>query len=166
MKTFQIKQKMWSLGGKFIINDELGMPTYQVEGSLFKIPKTFTIADMSGNQVGKIEKRVWAFLPKFDVNLANGQIVTIKKDFSFFKPHYSLENLNMEVQGNFWDMNFNLLQNGQIVARISQEWFRMTSTYNIEVYNEAYCDLVIALTVAIDYVKAQESGVAASSASN
>ncbi|EHI74679.1 Protein of uncharacterised function (DUF567) [Streptococcus criceti] len=166
MKTFQIKQKMWSLGGKFTINDELGMPAYQVEGSLFKIPKTFKIMDMQGKLIGQIDKQFWSFLPKFQVNLANGQSFTIKRDFTFFKPHYSLENLNMEVQGNFWEMNFNLLQNGELVARISQEWLRMTSTYNIEVYNEIYSDLVIALTVTIDYVKARKSGGAANSAAN
>lgn len=166
MKTFQIKQKMWSLGGKFTINDELGMPAYQVEGSLFKIPKSFKIMDMQGKLIGQIDKQFWSFLPKFQVNLANGQSFTIKKDFTFFKPHYSIANLGMEVQGNLWDMNFQLYQNGQQVAQIDQEWLKLTSTYNIKVYQESYSDLVVALTVAIDYVKARKSGGAVNSAAN
>lgn len=166
MKTFQIKQKMWSLGGKFTINDELGMPAYQVEGSLFKIPKSFKIMDTQGKLIGQIDKQFWSFLPKFQVNLANGQSFTIKKDFTFFKPHYSIANLGMEVQGNLWDMNFQLYQNGQQVAQIDQEWLKLTSTYNIKVYQESYSDLVVALTVAIDYVKARKSGGAVNSAAN
>ena len=67
----------------------------------------------------------------------------------------------MEVQGNFWDMNFQLYQNGQAIARIDQEWLKLTSTYNIQVFDDAYCDLVISLVIAIDYVKEQQSGAAA-----
>ncbi len=54
-------------------------------------------------------------------------------------------------------MDFELVQNGQSIARISQEWFRMTSTYQIEVYDDDYADLVISLVIAIDYVKEMEN---------
>ncbi|MFC3931952.1 LURP-one-related/scramblase family protein [Streptococcus dentapri] len=157
MKNFQIKQKMWSLGGRFTISDELGLPTYQVEGSFFKIPKTFTIYDMQGQVVSQIEKKVWSWLPRFHVILQDGSSFWLKKDLSFFKPHYSIEDLGLEIKGNFWGMNFELLRGGQLIARISQEWFRMTSTYNIEVYDDVYSDLIISLVIAIDYVKAMES---------
>ncbi|MGT2934786.1 LURP-one-related/scramblase family protein [Streptococcus castoreus] len=156
MKTFQIKEKMWSLGGTFTITDDLGIPCYRVEGSFLSIPKTFTILDMQGNQVSHIEKNFLTFLPKFEISLANGQQFFIEKDFTLFKPHYTIKNLNMEVQGDFWDMDFSLLVNGRAVAEISQEWFRMTSTYNITVYDDTYSDLTISLVIAIDYVKELE----------
>ena len=130
MKSFQIKQKMWSPGGKFTITDELGIPTYQVEGSIFKIQKTFIISDMQGKKIRRIQRKTMTFLQKF------------------------------------WDMNFRLLQNDQEVASISQEWLRLTSTYNIEVYDDQYADLVISLVIAIDYVKAIEKSSARSSASH
>lgn len=61
-------------------------------------------------------------------------------------------------------MDFVLRKNGQEIARISQEWLRMTSTYNVEVYEDSYAGLVISLVIAIDYVKEQQA--ASSSASN
>ncbi|MGT2907088.1 LURP-one-related/scramblase family protein [Streptococcus dentiloxodontae] len=166
MKNFQIKQKMWSLGGKFTITDEAGMPSYEVVGSFMQIPKTFTIYDMQGKQISQIQKKTWALLPKFYVNLYDGSSFFLKKDLSFFKPHYTIENLGMEIQGDFWNMNFRLLQNAQEVASISQEWLRLTSTYNIEVYDDQYADLVISLVIAIDYVKAMEHRSNAGSSSN
>lgn len=120
--------------------------------------------DMQGKLVGQIDKQFWSLLPKFQVNLANGQSFTIKKDLTFLKPHYSIANLGMEVQGNFWDMNFQLSQNGQEVARIDQEWLKLASTYNIQVFDEAYSDLVISLVIAIDYVKEQQGRASAASA--
>lgn len=95
MKTFQVKQKMWSLGGKFTISDELGIPTYLVEGSFFKLPKSFTISDMQGNLVSKIDKQFMTFLPKFDVILADGRSFTIKKEFTF---------LNLAILLKGWEL--------------------------------------------------------------
>ncbi len=157
VKTFQLKQELWSLGGRFNISDETGMPYYQCEGSLFRVPKRFTITDMQGNLVSQIEKEFLTFLPKFKVNLACGESFFVRKEWTLFKPRYRIDNLNMVIQGDFWDMDFDLVRDGQLVARISQEWFRLTSTYNIEVYDDSYADLVISLVVAIDYVKAMEA---------
>lgn len=157
VKTFQIKQKLWSLGGKFTITDQAGLPAYQVEGSFFQIPKTFTITDMNGKLISQIEKHVITLLPKFDIRLSDGSSFTLKKEFTFFKPRYNIENLGLTIQGDFWDMNFELLKGGQVIARISQEWLRLASTYNIEVYEDSYADLVISLVIAVDYVKEMEA---------
>ena len=83
---------------------------------------------MQGNLVSQIEKEILAFLPTFKVNLANGDSFTLRKEWTFFKPRYQIDNLQMVVQGDFWDMDFDLTREGQLLARISQEWFRMTST--------------------------------------
>ncbi len=63
MRTFLVKQKFRLGGERFDIKDELGNVAYQVEGSFFKIPKTFTIYDVAGEQVRKIRnsKRDHAF---------------------------------------------------------------------------------------------------------
>lgn len=80
MATFQIKEKMFSLGGKFTITDQTGLPCYHVEGSLFPLPKTFKVFDEEGHLISQIEKKVLSFLPKFNVTLANGNHFTIKKE--------------------------------------------------------------------------------------
>jgi uncharacterized protein YxjI len=61
-------------------------------------------------------------------------------------------------------MDFELQHNGVPVAHISQEWFKINSTYHIDVYDDQYADAVISLVIAIDYVKAQQA--VASSASS
>ncbi|CIV67877.1 Protein of uncharacterised function (DUF567) [Streptococcus pneumoniae] len=48
MKTFLVKQKFRLGGERFAIKNDRGEIAYQVEGSFFKIPKTFTIYDAAG----------------------------------------------------------------------------------------------------------------------
>ena len=163
MTTYHIKQKLWSLGGEFEIKDGFGNPAYSVAGSFFKIPKYFTVNKQDGTQVSKITKVMFQFLPKFDVALSDGSGFRIAKAFTLFKPRYHIEDLGLDVQGNFWDMNFDLIKNDVVVAQISQEWFKLTSTYNIDIYDDRYADIVISLVIAIDYVKEQESHASSSS---
>lgn len=163
MTTYQIKQKFWSLGGKFEITDSAGNLAYYVEGSFLKIPKHFIITKPDGSRVSKIQKVMWQILPKFDVELANGESFRIAKALTVFKSHYTIENLGLDIQGNFWDMDFELTQNGYPIARVSQEWLKIHSTYNIEVDDDRYSDIVISLVIAIDYVKEQQAVSSSSS---
>ncbi|MFS1663807.1 LURP-one-related/scramblase family protein [Streptococcus sp. zg-JUN1979] len=157
MKQFAIKQKMWSLGGRFMIVDEIGAPCYEVEGSLFKLSKSYTLYNNQGQAVSRLTRLLWHIMPHFKVVLATGHSFMVKKDFRLWRSHYTILGLDMEVQGNVWEMSFQLLKDGQLIAEISQEWLRLTSTYKVIVYDERYSDLVLSLVIAIDYVKEQKA---------
>ena len=159
MRTYQVKQKFRLGGERFDIKDELGNVEYQVEGSFFKVPKTFTIYDKEGQEVSQITKKPFTFLSKFEVCLKNGDRFFITKKFTILRDKYDIEDLGLRVQGNIWDLDFKLLDDrDQIVAEISKELFHLTSTYHVSVYEDEYADLVISLCVAIDYVKMLEAG--------
>lgn len=57
MATFQIKEKMFSLGGKFTITDLTGLPCYHVEGSLFPLPKTFKVLGRGNISLVRLRRR-------------------------------------------------------------------------------------------------------------
>ena len=158
MRTFLVKQKFRLGGERFDIKDELGNVAYQVEGSFFKIPKTFTIYDASGEQISEIRKEVMTFLPRFEIQLSNGDSFYIRKKFTFFRDKYEFDNLGLRIEGDIWDWDFKLLDDrDQVIAEISKEFIRLTSTYNLTVYEDSYADLVVSLCVAIDYVEMLES---------
>lgn len=159
MKQFEIQQRFWSRGGRFDIKDDRGNLYYQVEGSLWKLFKSFEIRDARGQVVGTIQRTFSWFLSRFEVRVVGQAPFIIQQKASWFKPRYEIENLALEVIGDFWDMKFKLLHNGLVVAQIDQEWFRLTSTYQVTVYEDAYADSTIALVIAIDYVKEMRSVV-------
>ena len=158
MKTFLVKQKFRLGGERFAIKDDRGEIAYQVEGSFFQIPKTFTIYDAYGEQVSEISKEFFTLLPRFTIQLRNGSNFVIRKKLTFFRDKYEFDNLGLRIEGNIWDLNFQLLDDrDQLVAEIRKEIFHLTSTYNVTVYEDSYADLVISLCVAIDYVEMLES---------
>ena len=158
MKTFLVKQKFRLGGERFDIKDERGVVNYQVEGSFFQIPKTFTIYDAYGEQVSEISKEFFTLLPRFTIQLRNGSNFVIRKKLTFWRDKYEFDDLGLRIEGNIWDLNFKLLDDrDQLVAEIRKEIFHLTSTYTVTVYEDSYADLVISLCVAIDYVEMLES---------
>ena len=158
MKTFLVKQKFRLGGERFDIKDDRGVVNYQVEGSFFQIPKTFTIYDADGEQVSEISKEFFTLLPRFNIQLRNGSNFVIRKKLTFFRDRYEFDHLGLRIEGNIWDLNFKLLDDrDQLVAEIRKEIFHLTSTYTVTVYEDSYADLVISLCVAIDYVEMLES---------
>ncbi|MBU0906450.1 MAG: LURP-one-related family protein [Firmicutes bacterium] len=163
MKELYIKQKVFSLSGKFTVIDQQENDVYYVEGSFMQFPKTFSILNTTRDEVALITKKMLSFLPKFFVEVNGQEVLTIKKEFSFLKARYTIDAAGIEVQGNWWDMNFQVLQQGEVIGQVNKEWFTWGDSYKVQILNEEMETIIIALVIAIDCVKADKA--AASSAS-
>ncbi|MEH6954468.1 LURP-one-related/scramblase family protein [Neobacillus drentensis] len=162
MKQLYIKQKVFSLSGKFTIKDQQEKDVYYVEGSFMQIPKTFSIMNTSRDEVALVTKKAFSFLPKFFVEVDGQEVLIIKKEFSFLKAHYTIDAAGIEVLGNWWDMDFEVLRHGDVVGKVSKEWFTWGDSYKVQILDDEMETIIIALVVAIDCVKADQA--AASSA--
>lgn len=157
MKQLYIKQKVFSLSEKFTVKNQQEKDVYDVEGSFMRIPKTFSIMNTAREEVALITKKVFSFLPKFFVEVNGREVLTIKKEFSFFKARYTIDSADIEVHGNWWDMDFQVLQYGVVIGEVSKEWFTWGDSYKVQILNEEMEAIVIAFVVAIDCVKADEA---------
>jgi len=162
MKQLYIKQKVFSLSGKFTIKDQQEKDVYYVEGSFMQIPKTFSIMNTSRDEVALVTKKAFSFLPKFFVEVDGQEVLIIKKEFSFLKAHYTIDAAGIEVLGNWWDMDFEVLRHGDVVGKVSKEWFTWGDSYKVQILDDEMETIIIAIVVAIDCVKADQA--AASSA--
>lgn len=165
MKKLYIKQKVFSLGEKFTVLDEGGNVQYAVEGSFLRIPKTFTIKNSDDQVISEITKKTFSLLPKFFVEIDGEEEVTIAKELTLFKPRYTISAKAIDVQGDWWDMDFEVQKNDEKVAEINKRWLSWGDTYEVAVFNEKLEELIISLVIAIDCVKADEAAAASSASS-
>lgn len=161
MKNLYIKQKVFSLGEKFTIKNEAEEDVYFVEGSFMQIPKTFTISNNRRDVVGVITKKVFSFLPRFFVEVGGEEVLTIRKEFSFLRPKYSIDATGISVEGNWWEMNFKILSNGEVVGEVRKEWFTWGDSYVVQIMDESMEQVIISLVIAIDCVKADNGAATA-----
>ncbi|WP_054940827.1 LURP-one-related/scramblase family protein [Paenibacillus ihuae] len=160
MKELYIKQKVFSLREKFTVKNQQEKDVYYVEGSFMQIPKTFSIMNTSHEEVALITKKVFSFLPKFFVEVFGREVLTIRKEFSFFKARYTIDSADIEVHGDLWDMDFQVLHHGTVIGIVNKEWFTWGDSYKVQILNEEMEAILIAFVVAIDCVKADEASAA------
>ena len=67
MRTFYIKQKIFTLRDRYYVYDGHKQPVYEVTGKFFSIGDELTISDLNGNPLFRIKQRVMSFFGAYDV---------------------------------------------------------------------------------------------------
>ena len=163
MRELYMKQKIMSMRGKFTVKNADEQDVYFVEGSFMRVPKTFAIEDVNRQQVASITKKLFSFLPTFYIEADGEEILTIKKDFTFLKSRYTIKGAGIEIQGNWWDMNFDVLQNGEVIGTVDKKWVSWGDSYRLQIVKDEHEKIIVALVIAIDYVKSSQAAASAAS---
>ena len=151
MKLY-IKQKVFSWGDKFTVKDELGRDKYRVEGEVFSWGDKLHVYDMTGREVAFIKQEVWSFMPKFYVFCDGRQVAEIKREFTFFFPKFTIEGLGWEIDGSFWEHEYQITRCGLPIVSISKEWMTWGDTYELNIANPADEIVALAVVLTIDAV--------------
>lgn len=152
MKLY-IKQQIFSWNDRFSVYDAYENELFTVEGELFSFGKQLAILDRNGNEVYRIEQELLRFRPRYHV-VRNGEIqATVVKEFSMFSPYYTVEGPGWEVQGDFFDHDYEITDAGRLVASVQKQWFTWGDTYEISVDDHLYDPAaVLAVAIIIDCV--------------
>lgn len=153
------KQRFFSWFDSYDIYDENGDTMYVVKGQ-FAWGHRLKIFDASGMELGVVQERIFTFLPKFEMYVKGEYIGCISRKFSFFKPKYVIECNNWQVEGNFLQWDYDIVDGfGRRVATISKELLNWTDTYSIDVQDPKDALCVLMLTIAIDAEKCSKGNV-------
>lgn len=147
------KQRFFSWFDSYDIYDETGNICFTVEGKP-AWGHRLQICDAGGRPVGMVKEVVFSFLPRFELWAGDTYLGLVKKEFTFFKPSFTVELNGWNVQGDLLEWDYTV-QNaeGQTVAVVSKEIFHWTDTYTIEVSNPGNALYVLMLVLAIDAEK-------------
>lgn len=147
------KQRMFSWFDSYDIYDENGATVYTVEGQL-SWGHRLHILNAAGEHIATVKQQVFTFLPRFDLYLGEELLGTITKELSFFKPYFSLDFDGWQVEGQFMEWDYQILDGqGTPVAAISKELWNWTDTYSIDVTDPRDALFALMVVLAIDAEK-------------
>ena len=155
MKLY-IKQKIFSWNDKFSVFGENGEERYFVEGELFSWGKKLHVYDNVRREAAFIRQELFTFMPKFIVAVNGQDIAEIVKEFTFFKPRYRIDGLGWEIDGDFWDHDYEITKNGHTIVRLSKEWFTFGDCYELDIESQEDEIVALAVVLAIDCVLATQ----------
>ena len=146
------KQRFFSWFDSYDIYNETGETAYTVRGQL-AWGHCLQIYDAQDRHIGTVKEKVLTWLPQFILSSYGREIGSIRKAFTFFRPQFDLDFNGWSVEGDWMEWDYSIVGPNGPVARISKELFRMTDTYEIEVYNPADALCVLMVVLAIDAEK-------------
>jgi uncharacterized protein YxjI len=152
---YQLRQKLVSFGNDYFIEDDRGQRVYKVDGKAFRLGKTLVIEDLQGRELCSIQERLLHIRDTMDIKGPNSEpLATIRKALiTLLRGRWNVEvssGPDMDVQGNVLDHEYTIKANGQQVATVSKQWFRVADSYGVEIapgYNDL---LILAAIVAVD----------------
>ena len=147
------KQRFFSWFDSYDIYDDNGATVFTVEGKL-AWGHCLHILNAAGEHIGTVQQRVLTFLPKFDLYEFDRCIGTIKKEFTFFVPHFTVEGSDWAVEGQFMEWDYTIVSASRgTVATIGKELFHWTDTYVIDVNDPRDALGALMVVLAIDAEK-------------
>ena len=146
------RQRFFFWFDSYDIYDENGSTVYTVKGQL-SWGHCLHILDADGNHVGTVQEKILTFLPKFELYDVTGCIGCISKEFTLFRPRYTIDCQGWSVEGSLLEWDYTVWEGQRNVARISKELLHWTDTYVLDIADSADALYVLMLALAIDAEK-------------
>ncbi len=147
----RIKQRVFSWTDSYDVYDETGEARYEVSAEFFAFGHQIHVYDKrTGAEVGSIHEKLLTFLPRFEIVVGGRTMGTITKEFSFFKPKYTVDYRGWDVEGDFMGWDYRVTQGSLEIMSISKELFRWSDTYVLRYLNPANELPGLLLVLAID----------------
>ena len=153
MKLY-IKQKVFSWKDRFSVKNENEEDVFFVEGELFSFGKKLHIFDARNTEVAFIRQQIFTFLPRYFVSVNGTEVAEIVKEFTFFKPRYSIKGLDWQVEGDFFAHDYTVHHNNHPIVRIRKEWMTWGDTYELDIAEGVDAVSALSVVLAIDCVMA------------
>ncbi len=157
---YVMRKKLFAIGDDYWVQDEQGRRVFRVDGKVLRIRKTFVLEDAAGTEVATIRKPLVALRDTMNLE-RGGQVVghVRKALFAPFRQRFDVELANgdrLVIQGHVTDHEYDVQRDGVPVATISKRWFTARDTYAVDVAPTEDPALLVALTVAVDWMGHEE----------
>ena len=152
MKLY-FQERLFSWFDSYDVYDEAGETVFTVQGKL-AWGKLLQIFDRFDQHIGTLKQVLLTWLPRFEIETYGRVIGEITKEFSFFKPRFTLDCNGWSVEGDWLEWDYAIYAaDGREVARVSKELFRMTDHYTLDIADPADALTVLLVVLAIDAEK-------------
>jgi uncharacterized protein YxjI len=157
---YVMRKQLFAIGDDYWIEDEQGQRVLKVDGKLLRLRKTFVLEDAGGGELATIEKKLVSLRDTMRIERGGQTIAKVRKAlFAPFRQRFDVEadgTDDLVIQGDITDHEYEIRRGDVRVAEISKRWFAIRDTYAVDVAPGEDVGLVVALTVAVDWMGHEE----------
>ncbi|MBE6083112.1 MULTISPECIES: LURP-one-related/scramblase family protein [Tissierellales] len=157
---YLVRERIFSIGDKFDIQDESGRNVYEVAGKVFSFGNKLNIFDMSGNNLIYIEQKIFKFLPEYYIYMGDKIVANVKKEFTFFRPKFNIfsDFGDFTLEGDIFAHDFSIFKDGNEICRVNKKWISISDAYGVEIFGDEDPAFILALCIVFDQVLYDNNG--------
>src|SRR5215471_11782751 len=114
---YRMKQKLFSWGDNFAIQDESGQERFRVDGKVFSLGNQLSFQDLAGQEICFIKQVVLSWGASYEIYKSGQLWATVKKElFTFFNCRFEVDGdgaNHIEASGDFTDHRYDFSRGGQ-----------------------------------------------------
>jgi len=151
---YYIKQKVFSLKDKFTIKDYSQKDVYEVQGKFLSLSNKLELLNMDGSQALNAKKKLFRFLPVYNIySNHDEELAEIKRKLAF-KPKFEvIVGLDeYQVEGTLFAHSFQIYKDEVEVASITKKVLSFGDTYEIDILDETKKELLLFIVIIIDQI--------------
>ncbi len=158
---YMLHEKLFALGSNFWIENEQGEQVFNVDAELLHIRDTLSFVDRNGSELCRVQQKLLEVPPAMEIFAPDGtRIALVQKAWiSFLHERYVVKfdgGAEFDIQGDFTNHEYAITAGQLPIAHISRKWFRPTDTFGVEVESSQNDVLILAVTVAVDQLSAEQ----------
>lgn len=151
---YKMKERMFTIGDDFWIEDEHGNRVYKVNGKVLALADSLDFEDAHGKVLVKMRGKVITIRGQIKLDRPDGKDAVVKKDLiNIVRDHLTLSiqgEPECDIRGNLFDHEYEIYRGRDKIAEVSKKWFRLSDTYGVQIEPGADDVLLLAATVAVD----------------
>ncbi|MFD9405734.1 LURP-one-related/scramblase family protein [Streptomyces sp. NPDC059989] len=151
---YLVRDKMLAIGDDYWIEDEEGRHAFLVDGKALRFRDTLELKDPDGRILITLREKLFGFRDAMTLERDELRLAVIRrKRLSLLRNHYRVtlvEGTELDVSGRILDREFKVEYEGELLALISRQWYRIRETYAVDVIrDDADAALLIAVAVCV-----------------
>ncbi|MFB6577877.1 LURP-one-related/scramblase family protein [Streptomyces sp. NPDC056402] len=159
---YLVRDKMLAIGDDYWIEDENGRHAFLVDGKALRFRDTLELKDPDGLVLITLREKLFTLRDAMTLErggtspVAGGEgrlAVIRRKRLSLVRGHFRVtlaEGTELDVSGRILDREFKVEYEGELLALVSRQWYRLRETYAVDVVREdADAALLIAVAVCV-----------------
>ncbi|MFI7352939.1 LURP-one-related/scramblase family protein [Streptomyces avidinii] len=163
---YLVRDKMLAIGDDYWIEDEDGRHAFLVDGKALRFRDTLELKDPDGLILITLREKLFTLRDAMTLERDERRLAVIRrKRLSLLRGHFRVtlaEGTELDVSGRILDREFKVEYDGELLALVSRQWYRLRETYAVDVVREdADAALLIAVAVCVIRMveKEREDGV-------
>jgi uncharacterized protein YxjI len=157
---YKLQRKLFSIGQDFWIENDRGESVFKIDGKALSIREKFVLEDQGGSELLSVEAKLLALQPTMKIERQGKVYATVTKAlFTLFHQRYTIQvegAATYEAHGDITNHEYEVHNNGVLIAHISRQWFSLRDAYGVAVAPDLDNALILAAAVCIDEISERD----------